>query len=130
MRGDCTEADDDENLAAATWRRRLLRGHAVSDHSGLRLCERNRAVPFQLQRSDFFRNPGLVVFWQCSRWNGNDWNGIDLRGRHFEHRGWTFRGTRPCLRKRALETSLENCKTQRGITIEPGAPLPIRKPLE
>ena len=79
MRGDCTEADDDENLAAATWRRRLLRGHAVSDHSGLRLCERNRAVPFQLQRSDFFRNPGLVVFWQCSRWNGNDCLSIQKR---------------------------------------------------
>src|SRR6516164_5619604 len=104
------EAADGEKLAAAAWRRSLLRRHAVSDRSGLPLCERDRAVPFQLQRSDILGNFGLVVFWQRSRWNGNYWNSIDLRGRHFEHRGWTFRGTRPRLRKRALDTSLEITK--------------------
>src|SRR5215467_4865738 len=104
------EAADGEKLAAADWSRGLLRSHAVSDHSCLPLCERARVVPFQLQRSGILGHLGLLVFWQCSRWKGNYWDSIDLRGRHFEHRGWTFRGTRPRLRKRALETSLEITK--------------------
>lgn len=122
------EAADGEKLAAANWHRRLLRGHAVSDHSGLPLGERDRAFPFQLQRSDFFRNPGLVAFGQCSRRNGDNRNAIDLRGRHLrieaghsEGHGHVFGNGHWKLHWRIAK---------RNAALPFGAPFPNRKPLE